>query len=55
MVLEGPVDLGKEGDWPSFFGTSRVEDGAAANATIEHSDMRGSESHGHDPSGAASD
>ena len=33
------------------------EDGSRSglNATIDHSDIRGSEPHGHDPSGAASD
>jgi hypothetical protein len=34
---------------------SRADGSGGANATIDHSDIRGSEPHGHDPSGAASD
>ena len=34
---------------------SRADDSLRASATIDHSDIRGSEPHGHDPSGAASD
>ena len=34
---------------------SSADDSQGANATIDHSDIRGSEPHGHDPSGAASD
>ena len=34
---------------------SRADDSPGAGATIDHSDIRGSEPHGHDPSGAASD
>jgi len=34
---------------------SRAEDSFGASATIDHTDMRGSKPHGHDPSGAASD
>jgi hypothetical protein len=33
---------------------SRADDSPEASATIDHSDIRGSEPHGHDPSGAAS-
>jgi hypothetical protein len=29
---------------------SRADDSLGANATIDHTDMRGSEPHGHDPS-----
>jgi len=32
-----------------------ADDSPVACATIDHSDIRGSEPHGHDPSGAASD
>jgi len=34
---------------------SRANDSGGAGATIDHSDIRGSKPHGHDPSGAASD
>ena len=34
---------------------SRADDSLGASATIDHTDIRGSEPHGHDPSGAASD
>jgi hypothetical protein len=34
---------------------SRADDSGGAGATIDHSDIRGSKPHGHDPSGAASD
>jgi len=34
---------------------SRADHSEGANATIDHSDIRGSEPQGHDPSGAASD
>lgn len=34
---------------------SRADDSPVAGATIDHTDIRGSEPHGHDPSGAASD
>ena len=34
---------------------SRAGDSPEAYATIDHSDIRGLEPHGHDPSGAASD
>jgi len=34
---------------------SRADDSGGTGATIDHSDIRGSEPHGHDPSGAASD
>jgi hypothetical protein len=34
---------------------SRADDSPVASATIDHTDMRGSEPHGHDPSGASSD
>ena len=34
---------------------SRADDSLGASATIDHSDMRGLEPHGHDSSGAASD
>jgi len=34
---------------------SRADDSLGASATIDHTDMRGSKPHGHDPSGAASD
>jgi len=34
---------------------SGADDSEAAIATIDHSDIRGSEPQGHDPSGAASD
>ena len=33
----------------------RADDSRVASATIDHTDMRGSEPQGHDPSGAASD
>jgi hypothetical protein len=38
-----------------FGSDSTADDSPAAKATIDHSDIRGSEPHGHDPSGAASD
>jgi len=34
---------------------SRADDSRRASATIDHTDIRGSKPHGHDPSGAASD
>jgi hypothetical protein len=34
---------------------SRADDSLGASATIDHTDIRGSEPQGHDPSGAASD
>jgi hypothetical protein len=34
---------------------SNADDSPVASATIDHTDMRGSEPQGHDPSGAASD
>ena len=36
-------------------GDRRADDSPVASATIDHTDIRGSEPHGHDPSGAASD
>jgi hypothetical protein len=38
-----------------FGSDSRADDSGGAGATIDHSDIRGSEPHGHDPSGAAPD
>jgi len=34
---------------------SRADDSLGVIATIDHTDIRGSKPHGHDPSGAASD
>ena len=34
---------------------SRADDSLRVGATIDHTDIRGSEPHGHDPSGAGSD
>ena len=51
------IPKGKEtvGFVPLGLWDSRADDSPAAYATIDHSDIRGSEPHGHDPSGAASD
>jgi hypothetical protein len=46
FLLVGPERF----DWDSI-----ADDSQGANATIDHSDIRGSEPHGHDRSGAASD
>jgi len=46
FLLVGPERFGPD---------SSADDSQGANATIDHSDIRGSEPHGHDPSGAASD
>ncbi len=41
--------------WSVLVLDSRADDSLGASATIDHTDMRGLEPHGHDPSGAASD
>jgi hypothetical protein len=38
-----------------FGSDSRADDSGGTGATMDHSDIRGSEPHGHDSSGAASD
>jgi hypothetical protein len=50
------IPKGKEtvGFVPFGLWDSRADDSPGAYATIDHSDIRGSEPHGHDPSGAAS-
>jgi hypothetical protein len=55
LTVEIKAGFPLEGGTSLFILDRRADDSRGAGATIDHSDIRGSEPHGHDPSGAASD